>query len=359
MPDQRGGDEGLADVGAGRGDEDSAGIADAARQDALAHDRRPGRSISASGCCGGEGEAQPRGAGRHRRRPDRDRPESLRSSSSRDAVERRLGLADAPPARSGSAAPAARRGGRTRVPLRAAARHSPARARSRRAPRSPPRRSPAAGRSNRSKVRARLRIRSITGARGAEIAAIAAERLGQRAHLQRHVGLACRARRSSRGRRRPRRGHGRRRTSARRRGAARAPRAACSGARSPSMENTPSVAIRRAGGAARCSASSASTMRRRRCGGRRRPSRATAARRAHRQACASSSIRTRSSRADQRRDDAGIGEIAGAEHAGRLGSLQPRQPRFELGEQRMVAGDQARGAGARRRSVRAPRWPRP
>ena len=50
--------------------------------------------------------------------------------------------------------------------------------------------------------------------------------------------------------------------------------------------------------------------------------------------------------AGQRRNDAGVGEIAGAEHAGRLGALEPREPRFELGVQRMVAGDEARGAGA-------------
>ncbi len=49
---------------------------------------------------------------------------------------------------------------------------------------------------------------------------------------------------------------------------------------------------------------------------------------------------------DQRRNDAGIGEIAGAEHAGGLGALQRGQPRFELGVERMIAGDEARGAGA-------------
>ena len=51
-------------------------------------------------------------------------------------------------------------------------------------------------------------------------------------------------------------------------------------------------------------------------------------------------------RPDQRRDDAGIGEIAGAEHAGRLGALEPRQPLFQFGIERMIAGDEPRGAGA-------------
>ena len=50
--------------------------------------------------------------------------------------------------------------------------------------------------------------------------------------------------------------------------------------------------------------------------------------------------------ADQRRNDAGIGEIAGAEHAGRLGALEPGEAPFELAEQRMVAGHQPGGAAA-------------
>ncbi len=52
------------------------------------------------------------------------------------------------------------------------------------------------------------------------------------------------------------------------------------------------------------------------------------------------------SRPDQRRDDAGIGEIAGAENACVLGALEAREPALQLREQRMVAGDQPRGAGA-------------
>ncbi len=50
--------------------------------------------------------------------------------------------------------------------------------------------------------------------------------------------------------------------------------------------------------------------------------------------------------ADQRRDDAAVGEIARAEHAGRLGALEPGEAAFELAEQRMVAGHQAGGAAA-------------
>ena len=61
---------------------------------------------------------------------------------------------------------------------------------------------------------------------------------------------------------------------------------------------------------------------------------------------------------DQRRGDAGVGEIARAEHAGGFGLLQPRQPRFELGIERMIAGDEPRRAGARRRSARSRPWPR-
>ena len=72
--------------------------------------------------------------------------------------------------------------------------------------------------------------------RGAEIAAIAADRLGQRADLQR--------RRRTRSRAAPkRRGRGRRRPSARRRALARSAASSASGARSPSIENTPSVTI--------------------------------------------------------------------------------------------------------------------
>ena len=50
--------------------------------------------------------------------------------------------------------------------------------------------------------------------------------------------------------------------------------------------------------------------------------------------------------ADQHRDDAGIGEIAGAEHHGGLRLLDAGEPRLQLRIQRVVAGDQARGAGA-------------
>ena len=50
--------------------------------------------------------------------------------------------------------------------------------------------------------------------------------------------------------------------------------------------------------------------------------------------------------AGERRDDAEIGEVARAEDAGRLGLLPARQPRLERGVERMVAGDQAGGAGA-------------
>ena len=51
-------------------------------------------------------------------------------------------------------------------------------------------------------------------------------------------------------------------------------------------------------------------------------------------------------RPDQRGNNAGIGEIARAEHAGGLGPFDPRQPASSSRIKRMVAGDQARGAGA-------------
>ena len=51
-------------------------------------------------------------------------------------------------------------------------------------------------------------------------------------------------------------------------------------------------------------------------------------------------------RARKRRDDAGVGEIAGTEHTGRFGSFEPRQPRLELAIQGMIAGDEPRCASA-------------
>jgi hypothetical protein len=46
-------------------------------------------------------------------------------------------------------------------------------------------------------------------------------------------------------------------------------------------------------------------------------------------------------RADQRRDNPRIGKVAGAEDAGRLRPLM-RARRFEVCEQRMIAGDAPR-----------------
>ena len=167
-----------------------------------------------------------------------------------------------------------------------------------------------------------------------------------------------RAQRSSRGRRRPRRCHGRRRSSARRRGRCASAASSGSGARSPSMENTPSVAISARGWRARCSASSASTcadvvVAERQHGGARQPRAGPQA--GMRQLVDQHQVVA----ADQRRNDAGIGEIAGAEHAGRLGALEPGEPRFELGEQRMIAGHEPRGAGADAIALRSPRSRRP
>src|SRR5215471_19316705 len=51
-------------------------------------------------------------------------------------------------------------------------------------------------------------------------------------------------------------------------------------------------------------------------------------------------------RANQGGDDAEVGEIARAEHAGSVRPLEPRESRFQLAQQRMVAADEARSAGA-------------
>ena len=50
--------------------------------------------------------------------------------------------------------------------------------------------------------------------------------------------------------------------------------------------------------------------------------------------------------ADQGRDDARIGQIAGAEDAGGLRALHPGEAALQLREQRMIAGDQSRAAAA-------------
>ncbi len=51
--------------------------------------------------------------------------------------------------------------------------------------------------------------------------------------------------------------------------------------------------------------------------------------------------------AEKRGDHPEIGEIAGAEHAGRLAPLEPGEAVLKLGIERVVAGDQAGGAGAK------------
>src|SRR5689334_2185139 len=51
-------------------------------------------------------------------------------------------------------------------------------------------------------------------------------------------------------------------------------------------------------------------------------------------------------RADHGRYDAGIGEIAGAKHAGRLAAFNSRQPQFKVLVERMIAGNQAGSTGA-------------
>ena len=51
-------------------------------------------------------------------------------------------------------------------------------------------------------------------------------------------------------------------------------------------------------------------------------------------------------RADQCRDDAGIGKVAGTEHTCRLGALDAGEAAFELRIERMIAGHEARSARA-------------
>ena len=144
MPDQRGGDKGLADIGAGAGDED--GGHRSALQDAVAHEAAR-RSISASGWPAvnvKRSRAVPAGTVGGRiaitRKPS--------ASRSRDASS----AASASPMTSGTIALVASGRPSRRVkcaPWRAAAPHRRDRARSGRAPRSRRRPSRAAGRSNR------------------------------------------------------------------------------------------------------------------------------------------------------------------------------------------------------------------
>ena len=51
-------------------------------------------------------------------------------------------------------------------------------------------------------------------------------------------------------------------------------------------------------------------------------------------------------RADHGRNDAGIGEIAGAKHAGRLAAFDSGQAQLKVLVERMIAGNEAGGTGA-------------
>ena len=265
----------------------------------------------------GEGEAQPRGALRHGRRPDRDREEAF-GSSRREARAPASLARRSRPARSGSA-PRGRPAARVKAcALQRQRRSSRARVRSGRARRWRRRRSPAAGRSNRPAC-ARGCASDRSPARGAEIAAIGAERLRQRAHLQRHWTCVSPAKLEPRP---PP-------TTPRPCASSTISQASCSRASAGKLGERREIAVHRehavgddqARGRARRDARRAVRAHaRRRCDGTAARSPRDSRAPAHRQACDSSSISMRSSRADQRRDDAGIGEIAGAEHAGRLGA---------------------------------------
>ena len=145
MPDQAGGDEGLADVGAGRGDEDRAHALRRMRVRTIS----ASRAISASGCAAlndSRSRAVPSGTVGGRIATARIALgfEQLRGR------ERRCGLADHHRHDRALRLRQAGGAGEGAAPWRAAARAGPARVRSGRARRSRRRRSPAAGRSNRS-----------------------------------------------------------------------------------------------------------------------------------------------------------------------------------------------------------------
>ena len=176
------------------------------------------------GMAGGEGEAQPRGALRHGRRADGDDQEAFRCEQAAGG-ERRLGRRRGRSARSGSAPPAGRA---RRVKAVALASGQAAKSGSRSMM------SSAAIAAATDRRRQAGRIDQGAGAvvhqvdhrpRGAQIAAIAADRLRQRAHLQRHVGGRAGGEGRAAAAADARRCRGRRRTAARRRSAARARRA--------------------------------------------------------------------------------------------------------------------------------------
>ena len=105
IADQPGGDEGLADIGAGGGDEVSAHAL--VHQNLVAHDIGQPLDLLVR-MLRGEGQPQPRGAGRHRGRADGGGEEALH----RPAYARRRALLPprrSPPARSGFAPRAGRR----------------------------------------------------------------------------------------------------------------------------------------------------------------------------------------------------------------------------------------------------------
>ena len=89
-------DEGLADIGAGRGDEDSGhryAVDGQWTRRMRSRTSSASRSISASGCCAVKVEPQARGARRHGRRPDGDDQEAVLLQQPRGR-QRRLGLAE-------------------------------------------------------------------------------------------------------------------------------------------------------------------------------------------------------------------------------------------------------------------------
>ena len=294
------------------------------------------------GMGGGEGEAQPCGAGRHRRRPDGDHQEAFRFQKLR-CLERRLGFADHQRhdrARGfrqiEQARERARLGERQRrvggLALDQVERRDRGRHRGRRQ----------AGRIDK---RARAVVDQIDHrSRGAQIAAVAADRLRQRAHLQRHIDVGA----MREGRAAPTADHAdavgvvghqpgvvarreRRKLRQRREVAVHGEHAIGRDQRArvpAAVLGEQRLDMRHVG------------MPERQHGRAREPRAGPQA--GMRQLVDQHEVVA----ADQRRNDAAVGEIARAEHAGRLGAFEAGEAAFELAEQRMIAGHQPRGAAA-------------
>ena len=353
--EQRRRDERLADARAGGGDEDAP--SSLARARARARTASARRAHLVLRVRRGEGEAQARGALRHRRRADRRDEEALRArgralaASAVVASPRTSGTMQL----AGSGKPSSRAEVRARsasawrtssgVRRDQVERGAGGRDRRRREP----------GRVDQG-ARAAHEQRRRTDCGRAQIAAVAADRLRERAHLERHGDLVARDDAAAAARPRRRRARARRRPAATRRLARRALAARPRGARSPSMLKTPSVSSRQWRCAPRSSLSSARSARGR-CGWN------TATRAPERRAppkrheCAERVGEDEVACAGEGRHDAEVREVAAAEdeRALRAASSARAAPRAR----RRGGGCPSRGATrpSRRRSAPSPPAP--